>query len=438
MSNRLPLPVAVLLGAALTVIPLLCCDPAEAGTAAAAVPRSDLTLIGRVMRRVETDYLRPVQADALTTNALKGMLSRLDPHSSYLDPQEYRDVMADMHGKFGGIGLRMSEKAGVPMVISPIAGTPAARAHLEPGDLITAIDGHATDGMDLERAVDRLRGRPGTKVTLTIARENAAPFVVTLTRRVIRIATVKSKLEPKRVGYVRITEFGAATPAALKHAIMAMKRDAGGHLDGFVLDLRDDPGGLLDAAVAVAGDFLDGGTVVTTRGRMSDDDETFTASAAGDLIARTPMVVLINSASASASEIVAGALQDRHRATVMGTRSFGKGSVQTIIPLNSGGALRLTTALYYTPSGRSIQGRGITPNIVVAAPADEQVANAVVIRESDLHGALVTEGGTLPAAAAQEYSHPIRFDLIGTGRDGQLKAALGHFEAGVAGRRTGH
>jgi len=276
----------------------------------------------------------------------------------------------------------------VPEVIAPIDGTPAAEAGVEPGDRITKIDAQSTTGMDVEEIVKRLRGAPGTKVNLTISRNDKAPFDLTLVRTVIHVVSVKSDLKGDDIGYIRIAAFTESTPAELANAISRLRDRAHGRLNGLILDLRNDPGGLLDAAVEVSGDFIDGGVVVTTRGRTGQDDHVYRAPATGDLLRGTPVVVLINSASASAAEIVAGALQDHHRATVMGTRSFGKGSVQTIIPLEGQGALRLTTALYYTPSGRSIQGQGIAPDIIVSLPKSQQVANALVTYESDLYRAL--------------------------------------------------
>jgi carboxyl-terminal processing protease len=400
------------------------------------VPKPDLALIANVMQYVESDYVHPVDGKQLTSDALKGMLTRLDPHSDYMTEREYLETAKEISGQFGGIGIRMSDTAGVPQVISPIDGTPAARAGLEPGDRIVAIDGHPADGVALEHTVALLRGSPGTKVTLSISRGSKPPFPVTITRARIDVPTVTSKLEPNGIGFVRISEFDANTPPAVRAAIGNLKRQAGGQLHGLVLDLRNDPGGLLKAAVAVAGDFLDGGTVVTTRGRIGVDDETYSAPGRGDLIPGTPMIVLINSGSASASEIVAGALQDRHRATLMGTSSFGKGSVQTIVPLGHDGALRLTTALYYTPSGRSIQGNGIAPDIVVSVPRSEQVANLVVFHESDLYGAFTHSTGP-SAGTPPDHSPPIQPNLIGTKRDDQLKAALAYFDRTAARHRAG-
>jgi len=433
MSIRCRLACTVALGSLLVAS----LPPAYGANDAKAVPKPDLALIENVMQYVENDYVHTVDAKQLTSDALKGMLTRLDPHSDYMTEQEYREMVKEMAGQFGGIGIRMSDTAGVPQVISPIDGTPAARAGLEPGDRIVAIDGHPTDGMDIERTIALLRGRPGSKVTLRILRGSKPPFPVTITRARIDVPTVTSKLEANGIGFVRISEFDANTPPAVTAAVTNLNRLAGGHLHGLVLDLRNDPGGLLTAAVAVAGDFFDGGTVVTTHGRIGGDDETYSASGRGDLIPGTPMIVLINSGSASAAEIVAGALQDRHRATLMGTASFGKGSVQTIVPLGGDdGAVRLTTALYYTPSGRSIQGNGIAPNIVVVVPKSEQVANMVVLHESDLYGAFAHPTGA-GAGTPPDYSPPIQPELIGTKQDDQLQAALAYFDRTAARHQSG-
>ncbi len=386
MKNTRLLFVGVI-GAALALCPMTSAIGAQRG-----LSQTDLALLGGIIQLVERDYVHNVGAHELTKDALKGMLSRLDPHSDYMDEQEYKESQANISGKFGGLGIEITEQHGVPKIISPIDGTPAAKAGLEPGDLIVGIDGKGTRGVSLNNIVRTLRGKPGSKVTITILRGAKKKFDVAITRAIISVQTVKSKLEPNNVGYVRITEFGGTTPKDFRKAIEAMKQKAGDKLTGLVLDLRNDPGGLLSSAVSVAGNFLDGGTVVTIHGRHKVDDETYKAEKGGALLPKdTPMVVLINGASASASEIVAGALQDRKRATVMGTQSFGKGSVQTIIPLNGHGALRLTTALYYTPSGRSIQGKGITPDVVLEAAKDIQVAGALP-RESTLHGAFSNPG----------------------------------------------
>ncbi len=409
----------------------------------------DLALIGGVIELVQHDYVHQIGSSELTKDALKGMLNRLDPHSDYMDEQEFKETQADISGHFGGLGIQISSQNGVPKVIAPIDGTPADKAGLQPSDLIVAINGQSTQDMGLTKIVRLLRGDPGTQVTITILRGNKAPFDVTITRQIIQVASVKSKLEPNNVGYVRITEFGETPPNDFRNAVEKLKEKAGGSLKGLVLDLRNDPGGLLSSAVAIGDDFLNDGKIVSIHGRNPGDDHIYRATP-GELLPNTPVVVLINAASASASEIVAGALQDTHRATVMGTQSFGKGSVQTVIPLNGHGALRLTTALYYTPNGRSIQGQGISPNIVVEAPKEQQVEGGLVLRESQLQGAFKNPGKLndkskpgsksntsgesakdsedFPREGRPNYATPIKNDLIGTENDAQLKAALNFLE----------
>jgi carboxyl-terminal processing protease len=347
-----------------------------------------------------------------------------------MDEQDYQDMLSDTRGEIEGVGLDIDQVNGTPQVVAPIEGGPAILAGIKRGDRILEIDGQSLAGQPVDTLRRRLRGPAGSKLTLTIARGHEAPFTVALTRAVIEVASVTSSLEPDAIGYIRISQFTEMTPIELGDAIARLKQKSGGKLSGFVLDLRDDPGGLVDSAVAVASDFLDGGTVVTTHGRDSDDDDTYTAFEKGDLIRGTPMAVLINSYSASAAEIVAGALQDRQRATVLGTRSFGKGTVQTLLPLDGHGALRLTTALYLTPSGRSIQGSGITPDIVVPLPQAEREADAVVTHENDLPGALpgIAPGDAAPSPAAPSPAAdeaPIDLAILGTAKDDQLVAALG-------------
>ena len=421
---------------ALAVVGFLASPLGGCNAPAADPPMSaaDLALVRDAVRQVEQSYVVPVEPAKLVDGALKGMLNKLDPHSDYMTEREYRELIATTSGQFGGVGIEISVEQGVPQVISAIDGTPAAAAGIEPGDRIVRADGEAIVGMDIGDVVRRLRGRPGTRVVLTIARAKRPEFDLPITRAVIHVDSVKLALKPGRVGYVRISTFDEKTPSELRAAIGRLRREAGGRLAGFILDLRNDAGGLLDAAVEVAGGFLDSGTVVTTRGRQTDENRVYDAAPNGDLVRGTPMVVLINGASASASEIVAGALQDNKRATIVGTHSFGKGSVQSIIPLEGHGALRLTTALYYTPSGISIQGHGITPDRVVALPKDEQVANAVMTYESDLFGALKATGALAPSGApasaapvrrvTAEADHPINPKLIGTAQDAQLAAAL--------------
>ncbi|MFT3939518.1 S41 family peptidase [Rhodopseudomonas sp.] len=403
---------------------------------------ADLDLIGGVIQLVQRAYVHPIPSDELTKDALKGMLNRLDPHSDYMDEKEFKDMQTDMSGQFGGLGMQITAQGGIPRIVSPIDGTPAARAKLEPGDLIIKVGAATTQGMSLRNVVDMLRGVPGTKVTITIMRGKDEPFDVTLTREIIKVASVKSEMKPDGVGYIRISQFGGDTADGFTAALAKLKSDAKNDgLKGLVIDLRNDPGGLLNAAVSVAGDLLDGGTVVSIRGRQADDQRVFSAPSKGDKLPGVPIVVLINGASASASEIVAGALQDRKRATVMGTTSFGKGSVQTVIPIKGHGAVRLTTALYYTPAGRSIQDEGIVPDVIEEAPKDQQISGGPLIRESALHGAIANPGklsksDATPAPTTPKIgeptddktksatSAPIKADLIGKPEDAQLNAAL--------------
>jgi carboxyl-terminal processing protease len=355
-----------------------------------------LSLFSNVLDRVRADYVEPVGDRALITNALNGMLTGLDPHSAYMTDQQWHDMETETSGKFGGIGLEVTDNGGLLQVISPIDGTPAAAAGLLPGDLITAVDGKTVEGLSLNDAVAEMRGAPDTAVHLIVKREGVAdPINVTLTRQIIHVETVKSRLVDD-VGVIRISEFTERTDPGVRAALKSLRAQAGGHLRGLVLDLRNDPGGLLDQAIAVSNDFLPTGGIVSTRGRHSDDNQSWSAKASDDVSGGLPVVVLTNNGTASASEIVAGALQDNHRALVLGTQSFGKGSVQTIFPLAGNGAIRLTTARYYTPSGRSIQGVGITPNVTVEesrTPAPHFAPE----HEADLQHILSVPGEAKPA-----------------------------------------
>ncbi|MGC8470481.1 MAG: S41 family peptidase, partial [Acetobacteraceae bacterium] len=341
-----------------------------------------LSLFGTVFERVRADYVVPVSDRKLMDNALNGMLTGLDPHSGYMDAKQYRDMQVQTQGQFGGLGLEVTEFQGLIKVISPIDGTPAAKAGMKPGDLIVAIDKKSVEGMSLNQAVNRMRGPPNSKIELLIKRPGVkAPIDLTLTREVIQVKAVHYKLYGD-IGYIRLSAFTEQANPGVRHAIAALKREAHGKIGGYILDLRNNPGGLLDQAVAVANDFLNQGEIVSTRGRHPIDDERWDAKP-GDLTAGAPLVVMVNAGSASASEIVTGALQDNRRAVVLGVRSFGKGSVQTIIPIPGHGALRLTTARYYTPSGRSIQDLGITPDILVHEQHNP-AASFPPLRESDL------------------------------------------------------
>ena len=352
-----------------------------------------LTLFGDVFERVRAEYVDPVTDKDLVENAINGMLTGLDPHSSYMNAKAFRDMQVQTKGEFGGLGIEVTQDNGFIKVISPIDDTPAAKAGIKAGDIITAIDGKTVQGISLNDAVDRMRGPPNSKITLTIKREGVdKPIEQALLREIIHIQVVKSRMEPDNIGYVRLTQFTEQADPALKAAVKQLKQQAGGKLTALILDLRNNPGGLLDQAVAVSSDFVDQGEIVSTRARHPEDSQRWDAKG-DDIIPNTPLVVLINNGSASSSEIVSGALQDHHRAVLLGTRSFGKGSVQTVIPLPGNGAMRLTTARYYTPSGGSIQGLGITPDVTVAETREEQ-PHFGPEREADLNGTIKNEGGT--------------------------------------------
>ena len=345
-----------------------------------------LNLFGDVFERVRSDYVKEVGDEDLIESAINGMLTSLDPHSSYLNTKSFRDMQVQTRGEFGGLGIEVTMEGGLVKVVSPIDDTPAYRAGVKPGDLITHLDSEAVQGLSLAEAVERMRGPVNTDLVLTIRRTGREPFDITITRAVIKIKSVRSRAEGD-VGYIRITTFSEQTATGVARAMQKVRNEIGEGIKGLVLDLRNNPGGLLDQSVKVADAFLERGEVVSTRSRRPDEAQRFNAKP-GDLADGIPMVILINGGSASASEIVAGALQDHRRAIVMGTRSFGKGSVQTIIPLAGHGAIRLTTAHYYTPSGRSIQATGITPDIVVEQARLEPVDQGRRRRERDLRGAL--------------------------------------------------
>ena len=352
-----------------------------------------LNLFGDVFERVRAEYVEPVNDRDAIENAIQGMLSSLDPHSSYLNQRSFRDMQTQTRGEFGGLGIEVTQEGGYIKVISPIDETPAARAGVKPGDFITHLNGTSVQGLTLQEAVEQMRGQRGTQIKLTIRRQGAErPLELTLTRDVIRPQVVRFRLEEGNLGYVRITSFNEQTEAGLRRALQQLKQQAQGGLKGLVLDLRNNPGGLLDQAVQVTDDFLTQGEIVSTRARRQEDAQRWNAKP-GDIADGLPIVVLINSGSASASEIVAGALQDHRRAVVLGVKSFGKGSVQTVMPIPGNGAIRLTTARYYTPSGRSIQGTGIEPDIEVLATREETRAGQPQRdREADLRRSLRNDG----------------------------------------------
>ncbi|HUN41801.1 MAG TPA: S41 family peptidase [Acetobacteraceae bacterium] len=352
-----------------------------------------LTLFGDVFERVRADYVDPVSDKELVENAINGMLTGLDPHSGYMDAKQFQEMEVQTKGEFGGLGLEVTQQDGFIKVISPIDDTPAAKAGIKPGDIITAIDGKTVEGMSLNEAVDKMRGPPDSRVTLTIKRAGIdKPIEQSLLREIVHLQVVKSRMEPDHIGYVRLTQFTEEADSSLRAAVKSLKEQSGGKLTALILDLRNNPGGLLDQAVAVASDFIDQGEIVSTRARHPEDSQRWDANGK-DIIPGVPLVVLVNNGSASSSEIVSGALQDHHRAILLGTRTFGKGSVQTVIPLPGNGAMRLTTARYYTPSGRSIQGLGIEPDVHVTETREEQPEFGPA-HESDLNGTIKNQGGT--------------------------------------------
>ena len=377
-----------------------------------------LELFGDIFERVRAQYVDETTDKQLIESAINGMLQSLDPHSSYLNEENFRDMQVQTRGEFGGLGIEVTMEQGFVRVVSPIDDTPAARAGLEAGDFITHLDGETVQGLSLSDAVDKMRGRVGSDIVLTIRREGVEPFDVTVTRDVVRIRSVRSRVEGK-AGYIRITTFNEQTAPGVEKAMADIKAELGDELIGVVLDLRRNPGGLLDQAVKVSDAFLNQGEIVSQRGRNPDDSQRYNATK-GDLAEGLPLVVLINGGSASASEIVAGALQDHKRAVIMGTESFGKGSVQTIMPIAGHGALRLTTAAYFTPSGRSVQKTGITPDIMVEQARIETTEGADGVRERDLRNArdneVIEQGDegeeSATSAAVQDYQLLRALDLL--------------------------
>jgi len=394
------------------------------GTGSAVAASSDtyrqLNLFGDVFEKIRTDYVEKPDDAKLIEAAISGMLSSLDPHSSYMDAKSFKDMQVQTKGEFGGLGIEVTQEDGFVKVVTPIDDTPASRAGLLAGDLIVAIDGDAVQGLTLNQAVDKMRGPVKSSVVLKINRKGKADsFDVTLVREVIKISSVKPRTEGD-IGYIRITQFTEKTYDGLKAAIDKFSQEIpADKLKGYVIDLRNNPGGLLDQAIAVSDAFLERGEIVSTRGRNPDDAQRYVARS-GDLTNGKPIIVLVNGGSASASEIVAGALQDQKRATIIGTRSFGKGSVQTIIPLGTNGALRLTTARYYTPSGRSIQAKGIEPDIQVLQDVPDDIKGKDETKgEAALKGHLKNgdneQGGSsayVPLDPKQDKQLNYAFDLL--------------------------
>jgi carboxyl-terminal processing protease len=412
----------ILFGAALgastaligTQIPFL-----TGASAAASDTYRSLNLFGDVFEKIRSDYVEKPDDSKLVETAINGMLTSLDPHSSYMDAKSFRDMQVQTRGEFGGLGIEVTQEEGFVKVVAPIDDTPASRAGIMAGDLISAIDDESVQGLTLNQAVDKMRGPVNTSVKLTVLRGTARePREIKLTRAVIQIRSVRWRQEGSDIGYIRITQFTEQTFDGVKQALAKFQQDMpGAQLKGYILDLRNNPGGLLDQSVSVSNAFLDRGEIVSTRGRNADQAQRYNARP-GDLSKGKPVVVLINGGSASASEIVAGALQDHKRATILGTRSFGKGSVQTIIPLGSGsGALRLTTARYYTPSGRSIQAKGIDPDIQILQDVPDELKGRDETKgEAALKGHL--KNGEDEKGGSQAYVPP------DTAKDKQLIAAM--------------
>lgn len=356
--------------------------------AAGADTYRQLSIFGDIFERVRSQYVKEPEEQDLIENAINGMLSSLDPHSSFLNAKDFDNMRVQTRGEFGGLGIEVTMENELIKVVTPIDDTPASKAGVLAGDLISKIDGENVRGLSLQNAVEKMRGPVNTPIVITVIREGAdKPIEITIIRAVIKVRAVHHRIEGGDIGYVRISSFSEQTFDGLDKAIKKIRKEVGDDkLKGFILDLRLNPGGLLDQAISVSDTFLDRGEIVSTRGRDPDETRRY-AARPGDATGGKPVIVLVNGGSASASEIVAGALQDHKRATILGTRSFGKGSVQTIIPLGSNGALRLTTALYYTPSGTSIQGKGISPDIKVNQPLPDELKGKVENRgESQLRG----------------------------------------------------
>jgi carboxyl-terminal processing protease len=387
--------------------------------AAAADTYKQLNLFGDIFERVRAHYVEKPDDSKLVEQAINGMLNGLDPHSSYMDPKSFRDMQVQTRGEFGGLGIEVTMEDGLVKVVAPIDETPAAKAGVRAGDVITHLDDEAVQGLTLNQAVEKMRGQVNTKIRLKIMRKGVdKPIEVSIVRDIIRVRSVRSRIEGEDVGYIRLTQFNEQTTDGLKKALVDIAEKLPQEkLRGYIIDMRNNPGGLLDQAISVSDAFLERGEIVSTRGRDAEETQRFNARA-GDLAKGKPIIVLVNGGSASASEIVAGALQDHKRATLIGTRSFGKGSVQTIIPLGSGnGALRLTTARYYTPSGKSIQAKGITPDIEVLQDVPDEIKGRTETKgESSLRGHLKADGEE--GGGSQSYVPPEAKD------DKALKAAL--------------
>ncbi|MFK7605085.1 MULTISPECIES: S41 family peptidase [unclassified Pseudomonas] len=391
--NSLALTIALVLGSPLAFAATPPAAPSAAPSAKAPLPLEELRTFAEVMDRIKAAYVEPVDDKTLLENAIKGMLSNLDPHSAYLGPEDFAELQESTSGEFGGLGIEVGSEDGNIKIVSPIDDTPASKAGIQAGDFIVKINGQPTRGLSMTEAVDLMRGKIGQKITLTLVRNGGTPFDVTLTRANIQVKSVKSQLLEDGYGYIRITQFQVKTGEEVAAALSKLRRENGNkRLKGIILDLRNNPGGVLQSAVEVVDHFITKGLIVYTKGRIANSELRFSATGK-DLSEGVPLVVLINGGSASASEIVAGALQDQKRGVVMGTTSFGKGSVQTVLPLNNDRALKITTALYFTPNGRSIQAQGIVPDIEVSRAKITREQDTEYYKEADLQGHLGNGNG---------------------------------------------
>lgn len=391
--NSLALSIALVIGAPVAMAAQQTAQPAPAASAKAPLPLEELRTFAEVMDRIKAAYVEPVDDKTLLENAIKGMLSNLDPHSAYLGPEDFAELQESTSGEFGGLGIEVGTEDGNIKIVSPIDDTPASKAGIQAGDFIVKINGQPTRGLSMTEAVDKMRGKIGQKITLTLVRNGGTPFDVTLTRANIQVKSVKAQLLEDGYGYIRITQFQVKTGEEVAAALAKLRKENGNKkLKGIILDLRNNPGGVLQSAVEVVDHFITKGLIVYTKGRIANSELRFSATDK-DLSENVPLVVLINGGSASASEIVAGALQDQKRGVVMGTTSFGKGSVQTVLPLNNDRALKITTALYFTPNGRSIQAQGIVPDIEVSRAKITREQDTEYFKEADLQGHLGNGNG---------------------------------------------
>jgi carboxyl-terminal processing protease len=418
--------IGIFVGVSVALDMTVLADRQQSNEALAPLPLEDLKTFTEVFSRIKSDYVEPVDDKKLLEDSIQGMLSGLDPHSSYLDAENFKDVRIETEGQFGGLGIEVTMENGFVKVVAPIEDTPAAQSGIKTGDLIIRLDDKAVKGMTLTDAVRIMRGKPGSDITLTVVREGASkPLKITITRAVIKIQSVKFRLLEPGYGYLRITQFQAGTTKNLLSAMKSLETENKGRLKGLVIDLRNNPGGVLNTAISVSDAFIDNGLIVYTEGRVVDSKLSFSATP-GDIMQGAPIVVLVNGGSASASEIVAGALQDHHRAVIMGTRTFGKGSVQTILPVSNGAALKLTTARYFTPKGRSIQASGIEPDIVTEEATVTPAEARDRLREADLTRHL--ESGSTPAPEKNNSKPPTESKSDGSNKsiseDYQLQEAL--------------